>query len=171
MGEGRLLLLLLRLGGELLLLRIPVDHVLRLQRGGRGADRAVRVREPVVGSRGALARRGHAGEEGATGRPGHRRSDGDRRGRRRRGGRRRRPGQVFGRLGLDQGQGRGPCHHRGDRPTDHANPGARAPPLVVSMLESLVSMVADVAWSVAAANLGVAANTTPPVPTTPDASS
>lgn len=43
------------------------------------------------------------------------------------------------------------------------------PPLVVSMLESLVSML-DAAGS-AVANLEVAANTTPPVPTTPDASS
>lgn len=125
MGEGRLLLL--RLGGELLLLGIPVDHVLRLQRGGGGADRAVGVREPIVGPR-ALARRGYPGEEGAAGRRGHHRS-GDRRGRGRRGRRRRRrAGQVFGRLSLDQGQGRGPCHHRGDRPPD-ARPGARAPPV------------------------------------------
>lgn len=43
------------------------------------------------------------------------------------------------------------------------------PPFVVSMLESLVSML-DAAGS-APANLEVAANTTPPVPTTPVASS
>lgn len=54
-------------------------------------------------------------------------------------------------------------------------PGTEAPavppvvPLLVSMLESLVSM-ADVGGS-AVANLDVAARTTPPAPTTPDASS